>query len=124
MTSSQAIQHHLTQHPLLTPQLLLTNPIYTPTMLCINGVSAIIRGEMGEVTDLIDNYLCTGLDLYITQEPDVMSSMALVHSRIHHVYYSHNSDPMGGVGSLFHLHSLRSLNHHYRVFRVKGVEGS
>ena len=44
-------------------------------------------------------YLCTGLDLYITREPCIMCSMALVHARIRRVFYGAASGTFGGLGS-------------------------
>ena len=67
---------------------LLFTSIYTPTMLCIEGVSAIVRGDINNNGSLPDNfYLCSGLDLYLIEEPDLLSSFALVHSRIRRVFY-------------------------------------
>ena len=65
-----------------------------------------------------DSYLCTGLDLYVTVEPDLMSSMALVHSRIRRVFYKYPSVSEGALGTHYNIHSLRSLNHHFRVFKI------
>ena len=44
-------------------------------------------------------YLCTGLDLYITREPCIMCSMALVHARIKRVFYGAASGTFGGLSS-------------------------
>jgi tRNA(Arg) A34 adenosine deaminase TadA len=64
-------------------------------------------------------YLCSGLDLYLQQEPDLMASMALVHSRIRRVFYRHSDAAHGALGSgRGHIHCLRELNHHYRVFQI------
>ena len=65
-----------------------------------------------------DQYLCTGLDLYLTYEPDIMVGMALVHSRIRRVFYRHKCPLLGALGSRHSIHSLRSLNHHYRVWCI------
>lgn len=66
-------------------------------------------------------YLCSGLDLYLTYEPDLMSSMALVHSRIRRVYFKHRDAEAGAlISGRGHIHSLRALNHHYRVFQMHG----
>lgn len=48
----------------------------------------------------------------------MMESMALVHSRIRRVFIA-EPDPINGalVSGTHHIHCLRSLNHHYRVFR-------
>ncbi|XP_029638209.1 probable inactive tRNA-specific adenosine deaminase-like protein 3 [Octopus sinensis] len=61
-------------------------------------------------------YLCTGYDLYVTQEPCIMCAMALVHSRIRCVFYG-TSSPDGALGSRYKLHLQKNLNHHYEVFR-------
>jgi tRNA(Arg) A34 adenosine deaminase TadA len=54
------------------------------------------------------------------EEPDLMSCMALVHSRIRRVIFMH-PDPIEGalLSGNGHIHSLKALNHHYRVFRVQ-----
>lgn len=95
------------------------NPLYTSTMLCIELVSAIVRYELpnnGRLPD--DQYLCTGLDIYLFHEPDIMSAMALVHSRIKRAYYIQPSPDDGGIGTFYKLHELRWLNHHYRSYNV------
>lgn len=60
-------------------------------------------------------YLCTGYDIYITQEPCMICAMALVHSRIRRVFYGCSS-VSGALGTLTKIHTLRGLNHHYEVF--------
>ena len=65
-----------------------------------------------------DSYLCTGLDLYLSSEPDLMTAMALVHSRIRRVFYQVSCPVFGALGSHYNIHSLRSLNHHFRVFKI------
>ena len=113
-----------------------------PTMLCIDGTALVVNGNVkfschattapagnkeedeeeddggggGVLPD--DAYLCTGLDLYLTREPNLMCSMALVHSRIRRVYFESDEPLFGALSSHHHIHSLRALNHHYRVFRV------
>lgn len=46
-------------------------------------------------------YLCTGLDVYVTREPCVMCSMALLHSRVRCVIYEDRNPEAGGLGSNF-----------------------
>jgi tRNA(Arg) A34 adenosine deaminase TadA len=73
--------------------------------------------DIGSIPD--NFYLCTGLDLYLSKEPDIFSSMALVHSRIGRIFYK-IADPVdGAIESNFHIHCLRTLNHHYRAFHMK-----
>lgn len=41
--------------------------------------------------------------------------MALLHSRIGRVFY-HQPTKTGALGTLYKIHSHRSLNHHFKVF--------
>lgn len=61
------------------------------------------------------SYLCTGYVLYVTREPCIMCSMALVHSRIKRVFFGAKNNS-GGLGSLCQIHTIKHLNHHYEVF--------
>ncbi|ELU08866.1 hypothetical protein CAPTEDRAFT_159319 [Capitella teleta] len=60
-------------------------------------------------------YLCTGYDVYLTQEPCSMCAMALVHSRTNRVFWGSPST-QGALGSRYKIHVERSLNHHYEVY--------
>lgn len=96
------------------------HPLYTPTLLALDELSAIARKEVPGIERLpAGHYLATGLDLFLTTEPNLFSAMALVHSRIRHVYYLH-PDPVHGAlqSGNGHIHQLRALNHHYRAFRL------
>eukprot|EP00042_Codosiga_hollandica_P047559 m.516937 g.516937 ORF g.516937 m.516937 type:complete len:92 (-) comp57479_c0_seq9:81-356(-) len=64
-----------------------------------------------------NEYLCTNVVAYLSCEPCVMCSMALVHARISQVFFGHVSPDRGGLGSMFHIHSDERLNHHFEVFR-------
>jgi hypothetical protein len=67
-------------------------------------------------------YLCTGCDAFLTHEPGVMDAMALIHSRIARVFYAfpHPGGPQAGaLQGAARLHTLPSINHRFRVFRVE-----
>ncbi|CAD6195966.1 unnamed protein product [Caenorhabditis auriculariae] len=65
-----------------------------------------------------DEYLGTGCDVFLRNEPCGMCAMALVHFRSARVFFNHPSK--NGVLSPngWQLHLEPSLNHHYSVFRI------
>ncbi|KAL7552307.1 hypothetical protein ACHAWF_015541 [Thalassiosira exigua] len=102
----------------------LMNPLCTPVMLAIQGVSRrereIAMGCGMESEEFRSGqYLCTGYDVYLTKEPNVYEAMALVHSRVRRVVFGVRDAEMGGLGGAgdgFGVHSLPGTNHHYRAF--------
>jgi hypothetical protein len=63
-----------------------------------------------------EDYLCTKAVAVLFEEPCIMCAMALVHSRVKHVYFSEDSKE----GAFTH-HKLqeRSLNYMYRIFKYQ-----
>ena len=117
-----------------TPKLpsILINPLATSILLAIQGVSrqerqqaTALNGGMQSSEFQKGQYLCTGFDLYTTQEPTVFEAMSLLHSRIRRVVYgcaAHDRATGGGARDTasgietMHIHALPSTNHHYRAF--------
>ncbi|CAG8517021.1 9867_t:CDS:2 [Cetraspora pellucida] len=64
----------------------------------------------------IGAYLCKGYDLFVTHEPCITCSMALVHSRIGRVFYGRSNNVSGGLGSCYKIHTHQALNHHFKTF--------
>ncbi|TYZ62511.1 hypothetical protein PybrP1_008721 [[Pythium] brassicae (nom. inval.)] len=65
-----------------------------------------------------ETYLCTGYDVYVDREPCVMCAMALIHSRVRRVVFAELNATDGALASAHRLHTIKSLNHHYRVFHL------
>lgn len=63
------------------------------------------------------SYLASRLDVYVTHEPCSMCSMALVHSRVGRVFYTHRNPADGALGSRFKVHTLTQTNHRFLVYR-------
>ncbi|KAH9258261.1 hypothetical protein BASA81_003310 [Batrachochytrium salamandrivorans] len=64
-----------------------------------------------------EDYLCTGMDVFLLHEPCIMCSMALLHSRVGRVFFHYSNPTSGALDSVCRLHTLESINHRYRVFK-------
>ncbi|GAB9464280.1 Subunit of trna-specific adenosine-34 deaminase [Globisporangium polare] len=118
-------------------------PIFHPVMIAIDGVAERDRqrndpspkkqrregdkdvGVAKEEAEA-ESYLCTDYDVFVDREPCVMCAMALVHSRARRVVFANLNASDGALASAHRLHTIKSLNHHYRVFhlRLDEKEGS
>ncbi|MFT7814971.1 putative inactive tRNA-specific adenosine deaminase-like protein 3 [Arapaima gigas] len=95
-----------------------SEPSPAPSLKKSNLLNLEVKGDFNELGSKILPYICTGYDLYVTQEPCVMCAMALVHSRIGRVFYG-TASADGALGSKYKIHTQKGLNHHFEVF--KGV---
>jgi tRNA-specific adenosine deaminase 3 len=64
-------------------------------------------------------YYLTGLTVFMTHEPCLLCSMALLHSRITTLVYVKSSPGAGGCGSEYRLHEQKGTNHRFEVYKVK-----
>ncbi len=70
------------------------------------------------------DYLLTSLSLFITHEPCLMCTMALLHSRVKEIFYilpSPTGD--GGFASTYGVHGHPRLNHQVDVFDCSALVG-
>ena len=68
------------------------------------------------------NYLLTSLTVFLTHEPCIMCSMALLHSRVKDVIYLIPMSETGGCGGVTCLPILKGVNHRFGIGIWKTVE--
>ena len=73
-----------------------------------------------ETNDSVLQHLCTGLDIFVYQEPCLMCAAALVHSRMARVFFVEPSSN-GAVKTSIKLQHLNGINHRYRVYQYLKV---
>ncbi|NYE60139.1 tRNA(adenine34) deaminase [Duganella sp. 1224] len=69
--------------------------------------------------DKLGNYRLPGCELYVTLEPCVMCSGAMMHARLARVVFGAADPKTGACGSVVNLFEQEQLNHHTEV--VGGV---
>ncbi|WKY00614.1 hypothetical protein Q1695_014996 [Nippostrongylus brasiliensis] len=69
-----------------------------------------------------DDYLATGCDVYLREEPCAMCAMALVHCRASKVFYSRNTQNGVLAEGKWQIQFQPAINHHYNVFHVEPAE--
>ncbi|MYM22097.1 tRNA adenosine(34) deaminase TadA [Duganella sp. FT135W] len=67
----------------------------------------------------LGNYRLPGCELYVTLEPCVMCSGAMMHARLSKVVYGATDPKTGACGSVVNLFEQEQLNHHTEI--VSGV---
>jgi tRNA(adenine34) deaminase len=63
----------------------------------------------------IGNYRLTGCDLYVTLEPCLMCSGAMMHARLSRVIFGARDPKTGVCGSVMNVFDHKELNHHTEV---------
>ena len=85
--------------------------LHSPTSHCV----MMVIDKMCAL-NLDNQYLCNGMDLYLSHDPCAMCSMAIVHSRFRRVFYSLSNQKYQTFSKL-QLHSNPKLNHHFDVYK-------
>jgi tRNA(adenine34) deaminase len=65
--------------------------------------------------EALGNYRLPGCELYVTLEPCVMCSGAMMHARLARVVYGATDPKTGACGSVVNLFQQEQLNHHTEV---------
>ena len=65
--------------------------------------------------DKLGNYRLPGCTLYVTLEPCIMCSGAMMHARLARVVYAATDPKTGACGSVLDLFAHEQLNHHAQV---------
>ena len=65
--------------------------------------------------EVLGNYRLPGCELYVTLEPCVMCSGAMLHARLAKVVYGATDPKTGACGSVVDLFGQEQLNHHTEV---------
>jgi len=68
-----------------------------------------------------EKYLLNNCSIYLTCEPCIMCSMALLHSRISNVFYFNKNINFGSLGSIYKLHTLKKTNHRFNVYHLQQI---
>lgn len=68
-----------------------------------------------EANQYLKSWRLTGCDLYVTLEPCVMCSGAIINARVDRVIYGARDPKAGGVASLYELLNDQRLNHQVDV---------
>lgn len=100
------------------------NPFGHAAMNLIEDVAELDRnGTRPNLPTNDANYLLTGLTVFMSHEPCLLCSMALLHSRINTLVYVKESPGAGGCGSEYRLHEQKGTNHRFEVYKVKPDSG-
>ncbi|KAJ3763320.1 cytidine deaminase-like protein [Lentinula raphanica] len=75
----------------------------------------------GSLSESGPNYLLTGRTVFLSHEPCIMCSMALLHSRVKQVFYLIPMGKTGGCGSVACLPTLPGVNHRFPIFVWKEI---
>lgn len=65
--------------------------------------------------EALGNYRLPGCELYVTLEPCVMCSGAMMHARVAKIVYGAPDPKTGACGSVVNLFEQEQLNHHAQV---------
>ncbi|MBO5654685.1 MAG: tRNA adenosine(34) deaminase TadA [Clostridia bacterium] len=68
-----------------------------------------------KATEVVGNWWLEDCDMYVTLEPCAMCAMAMVHSRIRHLYFGAYDEKTGACGSRVNILEENLFNHNIEV---------
>ncbi|KIK69616.1 hypothetical protein GYMLUDRAFT_236120 [Collybiopsis luxurians FD-317 M1] len=74
-----------------------------------------LNAEQGSSVENGANYLLTSKAVFLSHEPCIMCSMALLHSRVKEIFYLVPMRKTGGCGGLTSLPTLQGVNHRFEI---------
>lgn len=95
-----------------------TNPLQHAVLNLLERVAHLDRTGARPHMPASD-YLLTNLTVFMSHEPCLLCSMALLHSRIACLVYVRESPGAGGCGTEYSLHEQKGTNHHFECWRVR-----
>lgn len=88
---------------------------YNQPITCADPTAHAEIMAMREASRALGNYRLADCDLYVTLEPCVMCSGAIMHARIRRVIFGASDPKTGACGSAIDLFAQSHLNHHATV---------
>ncbi|KAF8650125.1 hypothetical protein AX16_005362 [Volvariella volvacea WC 439] len=116
------VVRRIADHPGTTTSLRSEQPITHVSSANVEAVQPRLNPLEPETKSNSAHYLLTGLTLFITHEPCIMCSMALLHSRVKEVVYLHQMKENGGCGGDACLPTLQGVNHRFGICMWKGED--
>ena len=112
--SSSEVKHKLLHGPMIAIDLIAKHQGGGTYRKEFNGIDGLYCSEKTEG----DYYIGTNMHVYLSHEPCVMCSMALLHSRVARVVYA-QPNAQGGLGTLYKIHAVKDMNHKFLVYKLK-----
>ncbi len=77
-----------------------------------------------KAAEIIGSWRLLNCDLFVTLEPCLMCTGALIHARIRSVYFGATDPKAGACGSVFQMHDSPQLNHRFQAVYLQNEECS
>ncbi|KAJ3788392.1 cytidine deaminase-like protein [Lentinula aff. detonsa] len=93
-----------------------SHPLRHAVLNLIRQVANLNLGHPSSSSENGSHYLLTGKTVFLSHEPCVMCSMALLHSRVKQIFYLNPMSRTGGCGGATCLPMVHGVNHRFEIF--------